>query len=91
MLQKLSIFKGKLVVFRIIQVKKLDNSRKKLKTQDKNSRFRQSQKRSLPKTRPKKKPDLDSNSSRFANGKSKTHLKLYPLHISTYLLPTLVR
>ena len=40
MLQKLSIFKGKLVVFRIIQVKKLDNSRKKLKTQGKNSKLK---------------------------------------------------
>ena len=34
---------------------------------------------------------VDSNSSRFANGKSKTHLKLHPLHIFTYLLPNLVR
>ena len=58
---KNSLFlRKKLVVFRIIQVKKLDNSRKKLKTQDKNSRFRQSQKRSLPKTRPKKKPGLQT-------------------------------
>ena len=40
--------------FKNIQEQKLNNSRKKLKTQDKNSRFRQSQKRSLPKTRPKK-------------------------------------
>ena len=38
--------------------KKLNNSRKKLKTQDKNSRFRQSKKRGLPKTRPEKACDF---------------------------------
>ena len=37
----------------------------KLKTQDKNSRFQQSQKRSLPKTRPKKKPALSTTSLFF--------------------------
>ena len=46
--------RGNWMLFKIIQAKKLNNSRKKLKTQDKNSRFRQSQKRGLPKTRPKK-------------------------------------
>ena len=43
-----------MVAFQNNSRKKLNNLRKKLKTQDKNSRFRRSLKRCLPKTRQKK-------------------------------------
>jgi len=49
---------GILVAYQNNSRKKINNLRKKLKTQDKNSRFRQSIKHCLPKTRLKKKPDL---------------------------------